>query len=113
MADGYDRFQESSGSGFVMGLFTGAIVGAALGVLFAPKAGSELRSELSDQAGKIKDQASLGYQRAADTATQWAEKGRQKGREAFDRTRDAVSRGTEEAERYVRDTASGSSSGTI
>jgi gas vesicle protein len=110
MAERYDLVGEGNGSsGFMIGVLTGTVVGAALGILFAPKAGIETRSQLSDQAGKIADQASKGYRRAADTAAEWAETGRQKGREAYDRTREAVSRGSEEAERYVRETTSGPS----
>jgi gas vesicle protein len=109
MADGYDRFDnEGSGaSSFVMGLLTGTVLGAGLGMLFAPKAGSELRNQLSEQANTIANQASEGYRRATNTASDWAEKGREKGREVYDRTREAVSRGTDEAERYVREATGG------
>lgn len=94
MADGYDRFDnnESGGGSFVMGLLTGTVLGAGLGMLFAPKAGSELRNQLSEQAGTIANQASEGYRRASETATQWAGK-----------AKDAVNRGAEEAQRYVRE----------
>ena len=105
MADGYDRFDnEGSGGGsFVIGLLTGTVLGAGLGMLFAPKAGSELRNQLKEEAGHLANHASEGYRRASQTAGDWAQKGREKGREAYDRTREAVSRGAEEAQRYVRD----------
>ena len=125
MADGYDRFDNESGnagSSFVMGLLTGTVLGAGLGMLFAPKAGSELRSQLSEKAGNLANTASEGVRRASETAGEWAdksrelvEKGKEAGREAYDRTREAVSRGSEEAQRYVRDASSnmsGSSSST-
>ena len=83
MADGYDRFDNNEGSGggsFVMGLLTGTVLGAGLGMLFAPKAGSELRGQISEQAGNLANQASEGYRRASETAGQWAEKGRDDGR---------------------------------
>ena len=104
MSDGYDRIDHEGGRGgsFVMGLLTGAVLGAGLGMLFAPKAGSELRSRLSGQAEELANQASEGVRRAGSTASEWAEK----GREVYDRTREAVSRGTEEAQRYVRETTS-------
>ncbi len=78
MADGYDRYENEGGGGgsFVMGLLTGTVLGAGLGMLFAPKAGSELRNQLSEQAGNIRDTASEGYRRASETAGDWAEKGR-------------------------------------
>ena len=55
MADRYDRFDTEGGraSSFVLGLLTGTVLGAGLGMLFAPKAGSELRRQLSDQAGSL------------------------------------------------------------
>ena len=112
MADGYDRFEnEGSGGGsFVMGLLTGTVLGAGLGMLFAPKSGSELRNQLSEQAGNLANTASEGYRKAAENAGQWAESGKaaatelaDRGRDLYDKAQDAVNRGTEEAQRYVRD----------
>jgi gas vesicle protein len=101
MADGYDRFDNEGGGGgsFVMGLLTGTVLGAGLGMLFAPKAGSELRSQVAEQAGNLANTASEGYRRASEAAGGWAEK----GRDAYDKARDAVSRGADEAQRYVRE----------
>ena len=104
MADGYDRFENegSTGGTFMIGLLTGTVLGAGLAMLFAPKVGSELRHQISEQAGNWANSASDGYRRASEVAGDWA--GR--GRDFYDRTRDAVARGTDEAQRYVRDTAS-------
>jgi gas vesicle protein len=108
MADGYDRFENEGGGGgsFVMGLLTGTVLGAGLGMLFAPKVGSDLRNQLSEQAGNLANSASEGYRRATETAGDIADR----GREVYDKARDAVSRGVDEAQRYVRDTASTSPS---
>src|SRR6266699_3005626 len=108
MADGYDRFDNESGGGgsFVMGFLTGTVLGAGLGMLFAPKAGSELRSQLSDQAGNLAQQASEGYRQATESAGEWAERGKEAGKEIYGKARDAASRGGDEAERYVKDVAS-------
>ncbi len=105
MADGYDRFDnESNGGGsFVMGLLTGTVLGAGLGMLFAPKAGSELRNQLSEQAGNIANTASEGYRKATESAGQWADR----GRDMVDKARDAVSRGADEARSYVRESTGG------
>jgi gas vesicle protein len=105
MADGYDRFdnENAGGGSFVMGLLTGTVLGAGLGMLFAPKSGSELRSQISEQAGNIANTASEQYRRATEAAGEWAEKGREVGRDVYDKARDAVARGTDEAQRYVRD----------
>src|SRR3984893_1811648 len=103
MANGHDRF-ESDGNGggsFVMGLLTGTVLGAGLGMLFAPKSGSELRNQLSDQAGTLANQATDGYRKATENAAEWVDR----GREMYDKAKGAVSRGADEAQRYVRDTA--------
>lgn len=98
MADSYDRFEnEGSGGGFMMGLLTGTVLGAGLGMLLAPKAGSDLRGAIGEQAKNISNMASDQYRKAADVAGNWAEK----GREVVDRARDAVSRGAEEARGYA------------
>ena len=76
MADGYDRFDNEGGGGgsFVMGLLTGTVLGAGLGMLFAPKSGSELRNQVAEQAGNLANTASEGYRRASEAAGGWAEK---------------------------------------
>jgi len=138
MADGYDRFENEGGGGgsFVMGLLTGTVLGAGLGMLFAPKAGSDTRQQLTEQASTIANTATEGYRRASETATDLANRGREtavdfasrsretaadlanrgldtatdlanKGLDAYDKARDAVARGTEEAQRYVRDVSAG------
>lgn len=90
-----------------MGLLTGTVLGAGLGLLFAPKTGSELRHQIGGQAGQLANTASEGYRRAAETAGGWAEK----GREMYDKARHAVARGADEADRYVRE-ATTETSGT-
>lgn len=111
MADGYDGFDKSldyreggGGGAFVMGLLTGTVLGAGLGMLFAPKAGAELRNQLSEQAGNIANQASEGYRRASESAGQWAEK----GRDVYSKASEAVTKGAEEAQKYVKGAATSS-----
>jgi gas vesicle protein len=108
MADGYDRFDNEGGGGgsFVMGLLTGTVLGAGLGMLFAPKAGSELRGQISERAGNLANTASEQYRRATEAAGDLADR----GREMYDKARDAVSKGAEEAQKYVRDAGSSISS---
>jgi|SRR6516162_1636347 len=109
MADGYDRFENEGGGGgsFVIGLLTGTVLGAGLGMLFAPKSGSELRNQISEQAGNLANTASEGYRRAQETAGEWAEK----GRDIYGKAVDAATRGVDEAQRYVRDATSGMTGG--
>src|SRR5258706_9929554 len=99
MADSFDRYDnEGSGSGaFMMGLLTGTVLGAGLGMLLAPKAGSELRGAIGDQARTWSNTASEQYKKASETAGTWAER----GREMVDKARDAVTRTADEARGYA------------
>ncbi|MGH2500852.1 MAG: YtxH domain-containing protein [Candidatus Limnocylindria bacterium] len=116
MADSYDRYENDHGGGFMMGLLTGTVLGAGLGMLLAPKAGSELRGQLGEQARNLGTRASEQYRRASEQAGGWAER----GREVVHQAKDAVSRGVEEARGYAGATTgssyssggSGSTSGT-
>jgi gas vesicle protein len=84
MAYEYDRFEREDGGGsFLMGLLAGTVLGAGLGMLFAPKPGAELRTKLTEQAGKLRSTAADGYQQASGKVTQIVDR----GREAYDRAR--------------------------
>jgi len=87
MAYEYDRFEREDGGGsFLMGLLAGTVLGAGLGMLFAPKAGSELRNQLSEQTGKLRTTANDAYSQASDKVSQIVDR----GREAYDRARHAA-----------------------
>ncbi len=84
MAYEYDRFEREEGSGsFLMGLLAGTVLGAGLGMLFAPRTGSELRSQLTEQAGKLRSTANETYHQASEKVSQMVDR----GREAYDRAR--------------------------
>jgi gas vesicle protein len=88
MAYEYDRFEREDGGGsFLMGLLAGTVLGAGLGMLFAPKAGSELRNQLGEQAGRLRTQATDGYQQASEKVSQIVDR----GREAYERARSSAS----------------------
>jgi len=65
----------SNGGGFVMGLITGAAVGAALGLMFAPKRGAELRDDLARSTEGVRRRASQAYDAVSDTVSDLANKG--------------------------------------
>ena len=84
MAYEYDRFEKEEGGGsFLMGLLAGTVLGAGLGMLFAPKAGNELRSQIGEQAGRLRSTANDTYQQATEKVSQIVDR----GREAYDRAR--------------------------
>ena len=91
MADSFDRYdnESSGGGGFMMGLLTGTVLGAGLGMLLAPKAGSELRGAIGEQARNWGNTAQEQYKRASETAGTWAER----GREMVDKARAAANEG--------------------
>jgi gas vesicle protein len=105
MADSYDRYDsEGGGGGFMMGLITGTVLGAGLGMLLAPKAGSELRGVISEQARNLGTMASEQYRKASENAGPWVER----GREFVDKAREAVNRSAEEARGYATGTTGNS-----
>lgn len=61
--------QESSGSGtFLLGALAGALVGAGVALLMAPKSGAETRQELNSGYNSVRDAASRRYRDLADRA---------------------------------------------
>ena len=87
MAYEYDRFEREEGGGsFLMGLLAGTVLGAGLGMLFAPKAGNELRGQLGESAARLKTTANDAYQQASGKVNQMVDR----GREAYDRARTGV-----------------------
>lgn len=108
MADSYDRYEnESGGGGFMMGLLTGTVLGAGLGMLLAPKAGSELRGVIGEQARNWGNTASEQYRHAREAAGNWAEK----GRDMVNQARDAATQAADQARNYAGSTT-GSSYGS-
>jgi gas vesicle protein len=56
------------GSGFTTGVLMGAMVGAALALLFAPKAGADLRGDLGESVSSVRDAVSRRYRELAQRA---------------------------------------------
>ena len=59
---------------FIIGALVGGIVGAAAGLLLAPKAGRELRGDVAHQAVNIKDKSVELSQQLKDQSTQLVDK---------------------------------------
>ena len=61
--------QESAGSGnFMLGALAGALVGAGIALLMAPKTGAQVRGDLSSGYGSVRDAAARRYRELADRA---------------------------------------------
>jgi len=79
------------GSAFVFGFLLGAVMGGLLGILFAPQSGAETRSQLREQALRMRDRSrSLG------------ETGQELLQDAISEGRQAASRAREEMDEWVR-----------
>lgn len=53
-------------SDFLTGLIVGGLIGAALGILFAPKSGKESREDIARKADELMAKAQEGYEKAAE-----------------------------------------------
>ena len=84
---------ETGGGGFLIGLLCGTALGAAIGLMFAPKAGSEFRQRLYDSTGDIRRKAYETYDQASEQVNNMVSKGRQavdRGRDAFESARQSA-----------------------
>jgi gas vesicle protein len=81
------------------GFIAGAAVGVGLGMLFAPRRGSELRKQVKVQVNNLATTASTGYHRAKDTTDEWAHR----GHGVYVVCRDKVAHAAHETSRYVRE----------
>jgi gas vesicle protein len=103
--------QEAGGGGFLLGLLCGTALGAAVGLMFAPKAGSEIRQTLYDSTGDIRKKAYDAYGQATEQVNNAVAKGREameRGRDAFDSARQSATgqTGSSDYNRGVSDFAS-------
>jgi len=90
-----DTYDNGSSTGaFFTGLFAGAVIGAGLGLWFAPKTGVEMREQIGETARDLGQRASRTVNDIAD-----------RGREAFDRAREVVSTAGDQINQVAGDAA--------
>jgi gas vesicle protein len=104
MKDASERIeiQHEHGAGehrLAIGVLAGAALGVGVGLLVAPRKGSELRNQVRVQATHIADSASAGYYRAKDATGHYAHR----GHDAYCACRDKVAHAAHESLRYVRE----------
>jgi len=66
---------ERDGSG-ILWFLAGLGIGAAVGILYAPKSGDEVRQRIRQVAGEVPDSVRERARQAREQAGSWAEKGR-------------------------------------
>jgi gas vesicle protein len=70
--------EEEAGGSFMLGVLTGALVGAGLALLFAPKTGTEMRAQLGEQYRGLADRVGEQTQNLRATAGEWRDSGRER-----------------------------------
>ena len=83
---------DDDSSGF-MWFLMGLGVGAAIGVLYAPKSGRETRDEILQRAQEGRDYVRDASQKAREQATEWADRGRDVLNQQKDQVRSAYEAG--------------------
>jgi gas vesicle protein len=91
MHDTLETDVTNGGTGtFLIGMLCGAAVGAAIGLMVAPKAGNEMRRQLWESTEGLRQKAASAYQDASVAVNDVISRGRQAvdaGRETFQRNR--------------------------
>jgi len=99
--DAYRTGQDSGIGTFMVGMLCGAAIGAAVGLMFAPKPGAEMRQQIAEQSDRfrrrateqadhLRRRATEAYNDASETINDVVARGREAidvGREAFQRAR--------------------------
>jgi gas vesicle protein len=101
-----ENLQNGQGSSFLIGVLTGAIVGVGLGVLFAPRAGSEFRSQVGGLSTTVRKAASRRYRQARERVDETVAGLSENGQELRGSVWNAVARGAQKVEAYATDSKS-------
>ena len=91
---------DNNGSG--LGWFLAGLgVGALVGVLYAPKAGAETRSDLTQGAMDAKEKAAALAQQGIDKANDYVDQGKQAAGDYVDRGKEYYEKGRSQWTQYV------------
>ncbi len=66
--------EKDSGTSFIIGFLLGAVAGAAIGFLYAPKPGRETRELIKEKAGRAAEKAKEAAEKAKHAAAEAREK---------------------------------------
>lgn len=100
--------EDQSGPSFVLGMLTGAFIGAGVALLFAPKSGNEIRQQLGEQyrglaervgetTQSLRDRVGETTENLRESATNLAEQGRERVGQLASQLSDRVSSSAERA----------------
>jgi len=88
--------EEQSGASFVLGMMTGAFIGAGVALLFAPKSGTQMRQQLGEQYRGLADRVNETTQSLRENAQTLKEQGRERMERLTSQLSDRVSSGQEQ-----------------
>ncbi|WP_127532527.1 YtxH domain-containing protein [Paenibacillus kobensis] len=83
--------KSTSTKGFLLGALAGAVVGSVTALLFAPKSGKELRSDIAEGAHKVGDTTSRFAHQVGETTGRLAKQVGDGASEVADRAKQAAS----------------------
>jgi gas vesicle protein len=96
--------EEQPGASFMLGVMTGALIGAGVALLFAPKLGAEMRQQLGEQYRGLADRVGESTEQLRQSARQLRDQGRERVQQLTgqlsDRATAAADRATAAAERF-------------
>jgi gas vesicle protein len=114
----YIVVERSGGDGGILPFLWGALVGAGVALLFAPRSGAETRAEITDGARRLKKAAEDTVRGVQDSVTEAVDGVRHKvtgrvdvARTAFDAGRTAARESRADMERRIREARAGFEAG--
>jgi gas vesicle protein len=91
--------EDQSGASFVLGMLTGAFVGAGVALLFAPKPGAEIRQQLGEQYRGLADRVGETTQSLRERAQPLYDQGRERVQQVASQLSDRTSSTASSADR--------------
>jgi gas vesicle protein len=83
--------EDQSGASFVLGMLTGAFIGAGVALLFAPKTGSEMRQQLGQQYRGLAERVNETTQSLRESTASLREQGRERVQQLTSQLSDRMS----------------------
>lgn len=87
--------EDQSGASFVLGMMTGAFIGAGVALLFTPRSGTEMRQRLGEQYRGLAERVGERTQHLRENAQHLREQGRERVQQLTSQLSDRVSSTTE------------------
>lgn len=97
----------SKNSDFIGGLIIGGLIGAAIGILYAPKSGKETREEIARKADEVLTKAKEEYEHAVEKSKKAYEATVARLKEFEQKAKEKVDEAEDLAERSVESLAEG------